>query len=204
MFEVKNHLLEIGGQLVSQISSPNHGGEMHPSLLVMHYTGSPSTSGAIHTLTDGAAQNRVSAHLVISPEGKITQLVPFNLEAWHAGISSWRYHQGCNRFSIGIEMVNSGLLGRAAAGGFYDRLTHKPIDTHQVALAEHKHGGGVQPWEIYPPAQIEAAIGAATAIIKAYGIKDIAGHDDISPGRKIDPGPAWPMVSFQSRVFGRQ
>ena len=204
MFEVKDHQLCRDGNPVVQVHSPNRGVEMHPSVLVMHYTGSSSTGGAIRTLTDGEAANRVSAHLVISPEGVITQLVPFNLVAWHAGISVWRSREFCNNFSIGIEMVNSGLLGRAASGTYYDRLTHKHIDPRQVALAEHKHGGGILPWEIYPVAQIDAAIAAATAIVKAYDIKDIAGHDDISPGRKIDPGPAWPMVSFTSRVHGRQ
>lgn len=202
MYEVRNHLLFKDGAKVAQHPSPNHGGALNPSLLVMHFTGSPSTEGAIRTLTDGRAKNRVSAHLVLSPEGEITQLLPFNLVGWHAGQSSWRGRAGCNNFSIGIEMVNSGLLGRLPGGGYFDRLTKKPLAKDKpVVLGMHKNGGDIEPWAVYPPAQIEAAVGIARAIVKAYGIKDIAGHDDIAPRRKIDPGPAWPMKDFVARVF---
>jgi len=202
MFSVKNHLLCIGGAYVMQKPSPNHGGIMKPTLLVMHYTGSPSTTGAIRTLTDGNAANRVSAHLVISPEGVITQLVPFDKVAWHAGVSKWNGKEGCNSFAIGIEMVNSGLLGKGP-NGYFDRLTNKPVPANQVVIATHKNGdGGECPWEIYPLAQVEAATGAARAILAAYGIKEVVGHDDIAPHRKIDPGPAWPMDAFKKRVLG--
>ena len=201
MFSVKNNLLCIGGAYVLQKPSPNHGGLFKPTLLVMHYTGSPSTPGAIRTLTDGNAANRVSAHLVISPEGVVTQLVPFDKIAWHAGVSSWKGKDGCNSFAIGIEMVNSGLLGKVG-NGYVDRLTNKPVASAQVVIAAHKNGGGELPWEIYPLAQIEAATGAARAIVEAYGIKEVVGHDDIAPHRKIDPGPAWPMDTFKKRVLG--
>lgn len=47
---------------------------------------------------------RVSAHLFISRRGAVTQFVPFDQRAWHAGFSQWRHRPGCNDFSIGIEL----------------------------------------------------------------------------------------------------
>jgi len=202
LYEVRNHLLFNGGAKVAQMPSPNHGGAQHPSLLVMHFTGSPSTEGAIRTLTDAHAKSRVSAHLVLSPEGEVTQLLPFNVIGWHAGQSSWHGRSACNNFSIGIEMVNSGLLGRQANGGYYDRLTRKPVAPEKAMIAKHKNGGGMEPWAIYPDPQVAAAAAIAKAIVKAYGITEIVGHDDVAPGRKIDPGPAWPMKDFVTLVFG--
>jgi len=46
----------------------------------------------------------VSAHLFIDRRGRVTQFVPFNERAWHAGVSSWRGRAGCNDFAIGIEL----------------------------------------------------------------------------------------------------
>lgn len=46
----------------------------------------------------------VSAHLLIARTGRITQFVPFNARAWHAGVSRWRGRSRCNDFSIGIEL----------------------------------------------------------------------------------------------------
>ena len=47
---------------------------------------------------------RVSAHLLIKRDGEITQFVPFNKRAWHAGASSYQGRENCNDFSIGIEL----------------------------------------------------------------------------------------------------
>lgn len=41
-------------------------------------------------------------------------------------------------------------------------------------------------------------------LAKAYKIEDILGHDDISPYRKDDLGPLFPMENFRSRILGRQ
>lgn len=46
----------------------------------------------------------VSTHLFIDRRGRLTQFVPFDLRAWHAGVSSFRGRSGCNGFSIGIEL----------------------------------------------------------------------------------------------------
>lgn len=50
------------------------------------------------------ASLRVSAHLLISRTGVITQFVPFDKRAWHAGTSSFQGRDCCNDFSIGIEL----------------------------------------------------------------------------------------------------
>lgn len=47
---------------------------------------------------------RVSSHLLVHRTGACVQFVPFHLRAWHAGVSSWRGREGCNDFSVGIEL----------------------------------------------------------------------------------------------------
>lgn len=50
------------------------------------------------------AHVRVSAHALVRPDGAITQYVPFNRRAWHAGASHWRGREAVNDFSVGIEL----------------------------------------------------------------------------------------------------
>ena len=47
---------------------------------------------------------RVSSHLLINRQGKVTQYVPFDMRAWHAGESSFDGRNNCNDYSIGIEL----------------------------------------------------------------------------------------------------
>lgn len=47
---------------------------------------------------------RVSAHVLIRRDGRMTQYVPFIERAWHAGESNYCGRNACNDFSIGIEL----------------------------------------------------------------------------------------------------
>jgi AmpD protein len=47
---------------------------------------------------------QVSAHCLIRRDGEIIQYVSFDDKAWHAGVSTFEGQQGCNDFSIGIEL----------------------------------------------------------------------------------------------------
>jgi len=58
---------------------------------------------------------RVSSHLVIKRNGAITQYVKFTERAWHAGKSSFEGREGCNDFSIGIELEGTDTLAYDAA-----------------------------------------------------------------------------------------
>jgi N-acetylmuramoyl-L-alanine amidase len=92
--------------------SPNFGsrqGGLTPHILLLHYTGMPSTEAAIHWLA--APQSQVSCHYVIDENGVITQMVPEAYRAWHAGVSHWRGIADINSRSIGIEIQNPGRDG---------------------------------------------------------------------------------------------
>lgn len=58
---------------------------------------------------------RVSAHVLIDRDGRLTQYVPFDQRAWHAGESCWAGREACNDFSIGIEFEGSDEAPYAAA-----------------------------------------------------------------------------------------
>ena len=88
--------------------SPNHSGEITPKFIVMHYTAGWSAEGSITWLTN--KESKVSAHLVIARDGTITQLVPFNKKAWHAGPSVYDGYKNLNSHSIGIALDNAGWV----------------------------------------------------------------------------------------------
>jgi N-acetyl-anhydromuramoyl-L-alanine amidase len=64
---------------------------------------------------------RVSAHLFIDRRGALTQFVPFDRRAWHAGSSSYRGCARCNDFSIGIELEGTDHI--AYEDSQYDALS---------------------------------------------------------------------------------
>lgn len=58
----------------------------------------------LHPYFESIAELKVSAHLFIERDGKVTQFVPFDARAWHAGGSSFDGVAECNNYSIGIEL----------------------------------------------------------------------------------------------------
>ena len=60
-----------------------------------------------HPELDELSDLKVSAHIVIDREGGVTQYVPFDRRAWHAGESVYAGRTRCNDFSIGIELVGT-------------------------------------------------------------------------------------------------
>ncbi len=198
---VRNHrLLDDSDSPVAYLESPNRGGALSPRFLVMHFTAGASAASSIAHLTKKGAG--ASAHLVIGRDGAITQLVPFNRVAWHAGTSRWQGISGLNRHSIGIELDNAGELSDTPAGwtSWFGRIY--PDD--DVVVAAHRHDGVETGWHRYPEAQIMAALAASEAIFGHYGLEDVLGHDDIAPERKRDPGPAFPLDRFAGRLRGRE
>ena len=179
---IKDNLL----QGVPFIRSPNQSGIIKPEMIVLHYTASGEGNDAKYFQNKAA---KASAHLVIERDGSITQCVRFNKKAWHAGKSTWKGRPNCNNWSIGIEIDNWGLLTKLANGDFISH-TGKVVAPDKVMESKNKLGNG-QYWEIYNAQQLKVVEEVVEELLDKYpSIKEVVGHEDISPRRKIDPGPA--------------
>lgn len=201
---VKHRLVKDNGTPYPFVSTPNVGGKVDPRYLVMHYTAGRSARESIDFLATKAA--KASAHVVIGRDGAITQMVPFDRVAWHAGKSQWEGISGLNSHSLGIELDNAGLMKRTSSGKWlaWFGATYPESEVAEAMHKNEKDEGVVRGWHEYTPKQLEAALELAALLVSTYGIRDVIGHDDISPGRKQDPGPVFPMASFRSKVMGRK
>lgn len=97
----------VGGLNIEFIESPHYNRRPAGSkiwCIVMHATANSTLEGVIKWFRD--PQSFVSAHYNIGKDGRIVQMVPDELRAWHAGKSIWKGVEDVNNFSIGIELVN--------------------------------------------------------------------------------------------------
>ena len=94
--------------------------------IIIHYTGMKNELSALNRLTD--YKSKVSAHYFIKKNGKIINLVPDLYEAWHAGKSNWKNIQSLNRYSIGIEIQNSGHEN------LYEKFSNKQMNSVKKLL----------------------------------------------------------------------
>jgi len=60
---------------------------------------------ARHPAYREVAGKELSAHFLVDRAGRVTQFVATDRTAFHAGASRWRGREGCNDFSVGIELV---------------------------------------------------------------------------------------------------
>ncbi|MFU7528819.1 N-acetylmuramoyl-L-alanine amidase [Qipengyuania sp. ASV99] len=102
--------MEVSELVHAVLPSPNFNERALPvTMLVLHYTEMKPVETALARLTDPDAG--VSAHYLISEDGKVTQLVSEAKRAWHAGSSYWRGIKDVNSASIGIELDHPGHAG---------------------------------------------------------------------------------------------
>ncbi|WP_046167445.1 N-acetylmuramoyl-L-alanine amidase [Chromobacterium vaccinii] len=152
--------------------------------LVLHYT-AEDFAASLKLLTD--AQYRASAHYLVpdaatlAAKPAVLRLVPEKRRAWHAGDSYWRGERYVNGSSIGVEIVNRGYPSPQQ-------------DDWPPTLRD---------WVAFDDAQIALVGRLAADIMARHRIppRNVVGHADISPGRKVDPGPKFPWERLY-REFG--
>ncbi|PYF75731.1 N-acetylmuramoyl-L-alanine amidase [Pedobacter nutrimenti] len=77
-----------------------------PNFVIIHHTAQHSLDETIKTFT--LTRTQVSAHYVVSRDGKVVQMVNDYLRANHAGVARWGKDTDLNSSSIGIELDNNG------------------------------------------------------------------------------------------------
>ncbi|MCC5914613.1 MAG: amidase [Balneolaceae bacterium] len=177
-----------------------NGGEFEaglPDTIVIHYTAGPSVASAINTFRDPAVES--SAHLLVDFDGSVAQLIPFSNIAWHCGRSSWLDLNGINRYSIGIEVVNAGPLEKS--GNLWYAWYGRSYKREEVVRAIHRNEDKRTYWHRFTEEQIDSVMNICKVLTKKYKIRYILDHEEISPGRKRDPGPAFPLEKIRERVL---
>ena len=195
--KIKNHKLAGATYTPARLI----GGTITPEIIVLHDTAGRLEKG--NSARYLATTPKASVQFVVERDGTITQLVPTNRRAGHAGQSNYHGRSDCNAFSIGIEIVNPGRMTAGGAGrarawwGEYFSLDDGIVER---TTAEHGHGF----WMEYAPEQIEAVASLIETLFRDIkSLKDITTHWYISPGRKVDVNPLFPLDQIRARVLGR-
>ena len=155
-----------------------------PLYVVAHDTAGRTAAGTVAYLADDP-RGKVSYHAIIDRNGAVTQMVPLDRAAHHAGVSAhpdkpWLI--GLNRCSIGVAFDNPGKLdqdGRAWFGHQYESAVYAERDDQ------------FGKWLPYTAAQLDAFEDIVTALDRGYGIDGVFSHYQVATplGRKADTNP---------------
>ena len=182
LFSIVNHRL-VGGGVVHLECPKNRRERGEPDMIILHYTAGVNAMASARFLA--RPDVKVSAHVVIGREGQVIQLVPFNIEAWHAGKSDFKGRSGLNYCSIGIELDNLGQL--RLEGGKFMAECGREVSVREVYMDDTE--GVPTYWHNYTDVQMSVLKEVCDLLVATYPIGDIVGHSDVT-SRKVDPGPA--------------
>jgi len=154
----------------SSFISPNYKDRSDPiDMLIIHSTHMPKYDSLERLCSKEAG---VSSHYLIDLQGKIYQLVPEEKIAFHAGVSYWQGREALNRYSIGIELVDTDDSGQ--------RIDVFP-EAQMTALIELIKNINKR-YSIDP--------------------HNIVAHSDIAPDRKDDPGEMFSWKNLSDHGIG--
>ena len=185
------------------VSSPNNSGPFLktkiidvPTAIVIHFTAGSSGASSAAWLKN--PDSKASAHVVVDYDGKIIPVVHPTLRAWHAGSSQLMGVPGCNNFTLGIEVANPGPLTKNADGSMKTVFNALWPGRFMTAV----QGLETRYYASYTEAQFVAVKQLCQLLCNTFSIDPamIVGHEHVSPGRKVDPGPAWDWSRFDDMI----
>ncbi|HEY5751975.1 MAG TPA: N-acetylmuramoyl-L-alanine amidase [Chthoniobacterales bacterium] len=193
-----------------------------PRGAIVHFTaGGPNAVGTV----EGGIGNGY-CFFVIAPNGDVYQ--NFNLDEWgyHAGKSAYpRLGSGVSQFLVGVEICNAGKLRQLNENTFrpwfndpeYYRKSREPVPRgvpnpardyprDLVRFVERKNNCEAG-WYLRYTKEQEKALEELFLWLKReepdiFQFDFVLGHDEVSPGRKNDPGGALSMTmpEFRARL----
>jgi len=167
--------------------------------IVLHYTALPLTETIARFRDRGA---KVSAHFIVDRKGCVVQMVKTHRRAWHAGPSALGDREDVNDFSIGIELVNWGLLRRKGSSLYVWKDGWSRLYSGEEPVKK-----GRDYWEPYTEEQYGALVELIRVLRAEYpGItrERVTGHSEVClpQERKMDPGAAFDWERVLRGVFG--
>jgi len=171
-------------------------GRENPCGVVDHYTAGISSGSTLLWFSNKLRSKGIktsSAHFIIGRDGIIFCVVPLVRIAWHA--------PGVNSTHFGIEHVNAGVLRRKTKKSGY---LYRGAQTYPKERAGAVQEVAGECWEPYTANQIISNIVLKRWLITAFPEieqQSLIDHQNISPGRKRDCGPMWPLNDLNAIVF---
>lgn len=164
-------------------SAVHHGGlraSTDVTMRLWHATEGPQDADGIIEYLNTTEDKSASYHYLIDRDGTIVRMTRPNLIAYHAGDSAWP-----NPIPATRENPDRPNGGRSV---------------NRVSIGIAFCNDGAETGEAITPAQIESALWLAAAIDEDYAIVRDLGHLEVSPGRKIDPGPSLSMNEWRAQL----
>lgn len=189
---------------------PTHGryASGYPRGAVVHFT-----AGAYGLSELDLARQVGYAYFLVDEKGGVHQGFPLDRWGSHAGKSSWpSLGDAVSRHLVGIEVDCAGILtpdGHGAFKTWWGKAVEKedvrvvsPVPgTHdnRVAGAYHRYT------EAQETALVDLLLWLKTNNPSVFDLDLVLGHDEVSPGRKQDPGGSlsMPMPALRALLKGR-
>lgn len=172
----------------------------YPQGLVVHFTAGSSAESSIEW-----GREQGFAFWMLKKDGTLIQTHTLDVWGPHAGISSWKGINGTvSDELLGLEIDCAGRLEKDGANwkSWFGRVVPEKLRRYSKGEANIVEGW----YEAFTPEQ-EATLEAFALWLKrnhpdVFNLDLVLGHDEVSPGRKNDPGAALSMTmpAFRARL----
>jgi hypothetical protein len=142
-------------------------------------------------------------YFCIDADGNVGQNFPLNRHGYHGGKSYWpKFGNYVSNRIVGIEVLNPGVVDKSNAPWFDDDLHYDESLIRVVTKKVDNMAAGR--YYKYTEAQEKSLVRLLLWLDRNFAEFDldyVLGHDEVSPGRKVDPGGSLSMSMPRFREF---